>query len=103
MTTHFAAGFKYVNGREVERVGFKEFLSSNGVTRYMACMWADGEASCNCPGWATSKKTPKSCRHSRDVRSGDAVLLDAIHTRMDGRFIRGTRVEVPSKKRKIIL
>lgn len=79
---------------------------------------ADGIPSCNCPGWATSKKTPKSCKHSRQVHGeqyetlGEQVVVDSFDfaTATFGRVVRGSRytpekrVEAPpKKKRKIIL
>jgi hypothetical protein len=111
MSVHFKDGKKFVDGREILRVGFRESLSSNGVTVYTACAWADGTTSCNCTGWATSKKTPKSCKHSLAVHPGDARILrdtDADERRAFNRLsatleAHETRVEAPKKGRKIIL
>src|SRR5574338_84039 len=79
-TPIFRDGKKYLYGVAYVMVGFRQSLSSDGVTTYTAIMWSDGKASCNCPGWATSKTRDKfgnpkekTCRHSRDVREGDAV------------------------------
>jgi hypothetical protein len=109
MSAHFRDGKKFVDGREIPRVGFRESLSSNGVTIYTACAWADGTTSCNCTGWATSKTADKfgnpkakACTHSKRVRPGDAVsLLVTERTFREPE----ARVEAPSPKkgRKIVL
>lgn len=81
-------------------------MSSNGTTIYTALMWSDGKASCNCPGWATSKQydaygqpKDKSCTHSRKVFLGANIRIEN-----GGQFSEPpVRVEAAAKGRKIIL
>jgi len=111
MTTSFKNGKKYVDGREIQRVGFRESLSSNGVTIYTACAWADGTTSCNCQGWATSKTKDKfgnpkakTCAHSKSVAPGHAVSITRSSDEMVTHWLHEqARVEAPKKGRKIIL
>lgn len=69
-------------------------------------MWSDGKASCNCPGWATSKTTDKfgnpkdkTCSHSKGVCAGDNITVGTVSET----YHPGRGEAEPSKKRKIIL
>lgn len=57
---------KFDGNKQIEMVAIKESVSSNGVTIYTTCKWADDSLSCNCLGWANSKHTPKVCRHTKE-------------------------------------
>jgi hypothetical protein len=112
MTTSFRDGYKYVDGTAIPSLGTQEFLSSNGVTKYTAVAWADGTTSCNCTGWSTSKKTPRQCKHSRQVQPGVDIRLDlpVDHETVYGAgkssvvSTKRQRVEVEKKgKRRIVL
>jgi hypothetical protein len=107
----FRDGGKYVDGKRYVITGSRQCWSSNGTTIYTSLMWSDGKASCNCPGWATSKTRDKygnpkdkSCSHSKNVRAGDALTVGDVVTISDTAraFVEG-RVEAVPKKRKIIL
>lgn len=76
MAETFRDGKKYVDGRVVEPQYLYEALSSNGTTVYTATVWQDGGISCNCTGWATSKKTPKACKHTKAAAdiTGDVLI-----------------------------
>lgn len=61
-------------GNEIAQARSETNMSSNGVTPYTTILWADGTASCDCPGW-TRRVVEKDgigsireCRHSKDMR-----------------------------------
>ena len=61
----FSGGSLYKDGKEVKALKRHKHISSDGYTRYEAVKWANGEWSCNCPGWAFNKK----CKHIADSPS----------------------------------
>jgi hypothetical protein len=105
----FRDGGKYVDGVRYAVTGSRQCWSSNGTTIYTSLMWSDGKASCNCPGWATSKTKDKfgnvkdkTCTHSKQVQAGMAITVDS------GRHVATALpeigpIEAAPKKRKIVL
>jgi hypothetical protein len=74
----FPAGKPRAKGKDPVKV--KESVSSNGLTKYLTILWADGVLSCDCRGWAILKKDrqgnpkPRDCKHckaSRDSKHED--------------------------------
>jgi hypothetical protein len=58
------------------------FLSSRGDRRYQTLLYADGSASCDCPGWCrrVAGDGSRSCRHTRAVELGTADReCDSMH------------------------
>jgi len=58
--------------------------SSTPGKKYQTIFWTEstgrfkrGEFTCNCPGWIFSKKDPKSCKHTKHMRS----LIFQAHSR----------------------
>lgn len=74
MAIHFKDGKKVDGGKQYDATAVLITYSSNGITIYTATRWSDDTASCNCQGWATSKKDPKSCKHSRRVATMHGVV-----------------------------
>lgn len=96
MATSFnQRGEKITDGKVIMPRHILESLSSNGRTVYTATLWADGDTSCNCPGWASRK----SCKHSKaaasitaDVRitrdaGGTPIVVQAATGRRTGRIV----------------
>lgn len=105
----FRDGGKYVNGVRYTITGSRQCWSSNGTTIYTSLMWSDGKASCNCPGWATSKTRDKfgnpkdkTCTHSKNVREGDNITVGSGGVSI-GEYRSTPPVEAAPKKRKIVL
>ena len=50
------------------------FASSSGGGRYQTLLYADGTASCECPGWCrrVAADGSRSCKHTRSVLMGTA-------------------------------
>jgi hypothetical protein len=109
MSVFFQDGSKYVDGLRYVITGSRQCWSSNGMTIYTALMWSDGKASCNCPGWATSKTTDKfgnpkdkTCAHSKIVRAGDNISVGKSENQISA-FVEGRVEAAPPKNRKIVL
>jgi hypothetical protein len=64
MATTFKDGKKYVAGVEVRVKHRLTCFGSDGNTIYTATLWADGEASCNCPAWRFERKGKRGCKHA---------------------------------------
>jgi hypothetical protein len=75
-------GKKIVNGRAYEPLVMKTNPSRSDPSKppYQTIFWADGDASCNCRGWATHKH----CRHVLD-------LLHEVETGYLGNGVRDIR------------
>ena len=70
------------NGNTASLTHVREFVSSNGYTKYWVSRWSDGMFTCNCPGWAFKRgsktRTCKHCKTGRAEGSDSMTAVDAI-------------------------
>src|SRR5678816_2896881 len=59
------------SGRNPKAVAYRwEFQSSSGKGTHETLLYYDGTLSCSCPGW--TKRSIRSCKHTRMVEAGKA-------------------------------
>lgn len=69
----FSQGNMIVGGQAQVPTHVRHWESSNGISQYTTVQWEDSASSekrcsCNCPGWAFSKKGKlRRCKHTDDM------------------------------------
>ena len=83
----FQAGRKRgSDGNVAELTHVREFLSSNGYTRYWVSRWSDGQYTCNCPGWAFKRGDgDRTCKHCKQAARGGPTTMTAVDDVNDDR------------------
>lgn len=79
----FRDGFKIADdGSRVRAVRYIERQSSSSPTLYTATLWADGTASCNCPGWTRRiADGHRECKHSKELWFWDGRAPKPVATK----------------------
>jgi hypothetical protein len=80
MEYSFQAGVKRSpDGSIADLTHVREFVSSNGYTRYWVSLWADGIFTCNCPGWAFKRGNgERTCKHCKTANSDGVQLMTPV-------------------------
>ena len=103
MPESYRDGAKFIDGRRISASDRRVFTSSNGFTKYTATRWADGTASCDCPGWVNHHGKGGTCWHCHEL------LGIGTRTRRQRQIAQGskqqliTQADAPRVERKIIL
>lgn len=86
MEYSFQAGVKRDStGSTAQLTHVREFVSSNGYTRYWVSRWADGIFTCNCPGWAFKRDNDRTCKHCKVAARDGVAHMVAVEDIQDDR------------------